>query len=202
MIGIWVEWELRQGEAWPSFGECEGVFISFTLFPPADGHPWQLCLHGWILVILDYGRDAGSNQIFSGSWIPPSYHSYKVIEYQYTICMNIQLWALWLRLQNRATLHPDQSERKPWSVFKFKYLANQMRICRSWQIDNNVVSQEGCPLPIIWNSSSQFFIISFQPSCYSWEYWPTRKESHRVYFEWLMKYRVSRSRFITYFGSI
>ena len=23
----------RQGEAWPSFGECEGVFISFKLFP-------------------------------------------------------------------------------------------------------------------------------------------------------------------------
>ena len=31
--------ELRQGEAWPSFGECEGVFISFKLFSPADGHP-------------------------------------------------------------------------------------------------------------------------------------------------------------------
>ena len=36
--------EVRQGEAWPSFGECEGVFISFKLFSPADGHPWQLCL--------------------------------------------------------------------------------------------------------------------------------------------------------------
>ena len=43
-IGIWVEWELRQGEAWPSFGVCEGVFISFKLFSPADGHPWQLSL--------------------------------------------------------------------------------------------------------------------------------------------------------------
>ena len=29
-----------------------GVFISFKLFSPADGPPWQLCLHGWILVIL------------------------------------------------------------------------------------------------------------------------------------------------------
>ena len=26
--------ELKQGEAWPSFGECEGVFISFKLFSP------------------------------------------------------------------------------------------------------------------------------------------------------------------------
>ena len=43
-IGIWVEWELRQGEAWPSFGVCEGVFISFKLFSPADGHPWQRSL--------------------------------------------------------------------------------------------------------------------------------------------------------------
>ena len=25
--------ELRQGEAWPSFEEYEGVFISFKLFP-------------------------------------------------------------------------------------------------------------------------------------------------------------------------
>ena len=24
---------------WPLFGECEGVFISFKLFSPADGHP-------------------------------------------------------------------------------------------------------------------------------------------------------------------
>ena len=31
--------EVRQGEAWPSFGECEGVFISFKHFSPADGHP-------------------------------------------------------------------------------------------------------------------------------------------------------------------
>ena len=31
--------EVRQGEAWPLFGECEGVFISFKLFSPADGHP-------------------------------------------------------------------------------------------------------------------------------------------------------------------
>ena len=31
--------EVRQGEAWPSFGECEVVFISFKLFSPADGHP-------------------------------------------------------------------------------------------------------------------------------------------------------------------
>ena len=31
--------ELPQGEAWPSFGECERVFISFKLFSPADGHP-------------------------------------------------------------------------------------------------------------------------------------------------------------------
>ena len=31
--------ELRQGKAWPSFGECKGVFISFKLFSPADGHP-------------------------------------------------------------------------------------------------------------------------------------------------------------------
>ena len=30
--------ESRQGEAWPSFGEYEGVFISFKLFSPADGH--------------------------------------------------------------------------------------------------------------------------------------------------------------------
>ena len=27
----------RRGLA--SFGECEGVFISFKLFSPADGHP-------------------------------------------------------------------------------------------------------------------------------------------------------------------
>ena len=31
--------ELRQGEAWPSFGKCEGVFISFKLFSPANGYP-------------------------------------------------------------------------------------------------------------------------------------------------------------------
>ena len=50
----WRVWRslLRQGEAWPSFGEYEGVFISFKHFSPADGYPWQLCLHGWILVIL------------------------------------------------------------------------------------------------------------------------------------------------------
>ena len=27
------------------------LFISCKLFSPANGHPWQLCLHGWILVI-------------------------------------------------------------------------------------------------------------------------------------------------------
>ena len=26
--------ELRQGEAWPSIGECDGIFISFKLFLP------------------------------------------------------------------------------------------------------------------------------------------------------------------------
>ena len=43
---------LRQiGEAWPSFRECEGVFISCKLFslPMAIR---DSCLHGWILVIL------------------------------------------------------------------------------------------------------------------------------------------------------
>ena len=41
----------HQGEAWPSFGKCEGVFISCKFFSPADGHPWQLRLHRSILVI-------------------------------------------------------------------------------------------------------------------------------------------------------
>ena len=31
--------ESRQGEAWPSYVECEGVFINIQAFSPADGHP-------------------------------------------------------------------------------------------------------------------------------------------------------------------
>ena len=48
-IRIWEEWDIK-ARLGHHLGNVRRVFISCKLFSPADGHHWQLCLHGWILV--------------------------------------------------------------------------------------------------------------------------------------------------------